>query len=291
MKVLLIDGDVLLYKAAIAAETEIDWGDGVISIHSDLAQTQNIIRGIINDLLECHDSDEFKIAMSSSSNFRKRIDPTYKAGRADSRKPVGFATTREWMIMEYGCREIEGLEADDILGVWATQKSLRGKSIICTIDKDLKQIPGTYHNIDSGETVEITAEEGHWYHMYQTLVGDRVDGFPGCPGVGDKTARKILEEAEGDLWPAVVKAYEKAHLTEADALVQARLARILQVSDINKQTKEPILWHPSASTAAATPQCRAPASPTKKKRITKSRGASASTQPRRNSTARAQTRK
>ena len=80
--------------------------------------------------------------------------------------------------------------------------------------------------------------------MKQTLTGDTVDCYPGCPGVGPVKAQRILDEDgdEYDLWLNVVMAFEKAGLTEEDALVQARLARILTTSDYNYDKEEPILW-------------------------------------------------
>ena len=81
-------------------------------------------------------------------------------------------------------------------------------------------------------------------HMKQTLMGDAVDCYPGCPGVGPVSARRILD-VDGDeyaVWLDVVAAFEKAGLTEEDTLVQARLARILQSSDYNYDKEKPILW-------------------------------------------------
>ena len=89
---------------------------------------------------------------------------------------------------------------------------------------------------------EITEEYADYFHLYQTLVGDTTDGYPGLKGIGDKRATALLEKEAS--WETVVKAYEKAGETEEDALVQARLARILRASDYNFETREPILWSP-----------------------------------------------
>ncbi len=61
--------------------------------------------------------------------------------------------------------------------------------------------------------------------------------------IGPKTASRLLDEAAN--WDTVVNAYEKAGLTEEDALVQARVARILRASDYDQSTQEPILWTPT----------------------------------------------
>jgi DNA polymerase-1 len=65
--------------------------------------------------------------------------------------------------------------------------------------------------------------------MYQTLVGDTSDGYPGCPGIGPVKAEKVLGMPPN--WQDVVGAYRAAKLTEADALVQARVARILRYGE------------------------------------------------------------
>ena len=72
-----------------------------------------------------------------------------------------------------------------------------------------------------------------------------MDNYPGCPGIGPVRAKRILADAD-DPWAAVVQAYEKKGLGEEDALLQARLARILQEDTWDQENKEPILWTPSS---------------------------------------------
>ena len=71
-----------------------------------------------------------------------------------------------------------------------------------------------------------------------------MDGYKGVPGVGAKGAEKLLTKAQGQEWEVIRGAYEKAGLTEEDALRNARLARILRPDEYNFTTKEPILWTP-----------------------------------------------
>ena len=82
--------------------------------------------------------------------------------------------------------------------------------------------------------------------MYQTLIGDRVDGYEGCKGIGDVTARKILgeigEKSLEEMWDLVKKTFEEKGFTEADALRNARMARILRVEDYDFKKKEVKLW-------------------------------------------------
>ena len=89
--------------------------------------------------------------------------------------------------------------------------------------------------------MEISLEQADRTHLTQALTGDITDGYSGCPGIGPKTAIKVLKEGD---WIEVVAAYEKVGLTEEDALIQARVARILRHGEYNKKTKEVKLWTP-----------------------------------------------
>ena len=69
----------------------------------------------------------------------------------------------------------------------------------------------------------------------------------------NKKAEKIFEE-KGYTWQAVVETFVEKELTEEDALVNARLARILQTSDYDHKNKEPILWTPPSDYEIRTKQ-------------------------------------
>ncbi|MGA1496056.1 MAG: phage exonuclease, partial [Rhodothermales bacterium] len=90
----------------------------------------------------------------------------------------------------------------------------------------------------------VTADEADHFHMMQTLCGDSTDGYAGCPGVGPKKAEAILNG--GSSWSAVVAAFEKAGLSAFEAIVQARVSRILRHGDFNPKTSEVRLWEPKA---------------------------------------------
>ncbi len=113
-------------------------------------------------------------------------------------------------------------------------------SIIISEDKDMLTVPGKLYR--GGELLTVTPEMARYQHMYQTLTGDATDGYPGCPGVGPKTAEKLLQGAPEGFWGVVVQAYEKAGLTEDDALLNARMAYILQAE--NWKDGEVKLWQP-----------------------------------------------
>lgn len=245
MKRLLIDADILLYQAASACQNETEWEPDVWSLTCDINEAKEMFDTNVFRLLntaELFGYGDYALCFSDRANFRKEIYPDYKGNRS-SRKPVGFVALREKLIGAYEGNVVTrpGIEADDCIGILATKPG--NDCLIWSLDKDLMQIPGR-HLVDEA-VVLVTQEDGDALFYRQTLTGDSVDNYPGCPGIGPVKADKLLGGGGG--WKAIVTAYEKAGLTEEDALVQARLARILQHSDWDTEQGEPILWTPTAT--------------------------------------------
>ena len=238
-RTLLIDGDIVAYRYSSTVEHEVDWGDDVWSLWSDAKEAKQLILQYLDHLVEATAADDFVFTFSDKDNFRKTIYPDYKSNRKGKRKPTCYKGVKTWLESEYESIDMPGLEGDDVMGILATSGQYE-ETVIVSEDKDMKTIPGLLWR--AAEMENISEEYADYYHLYQTLVGDATDGYKGCKGIGDKRATDIL--SKDPTWEAVVKAYEKAGQTEEEALVQARLARILRASDYNTQTKEPILWTP-----------------------------------------------
>jgi DNA polymerase-1 len=243
--IVIIDGDEFVFRATAALEQDIRWDEDNHVLYANEQQSWETFVGMVGRIHLRFEArrDDVVLCFTSSPNFRSQVDPTYKMHRTGSRKPMCYTAIRERADKDYKVRVLPGLEADDVMGIIATSPGKRPK-IIVSQDKDMKTIPTTVW--DGKDLHVITEEQADYMHMLQTLVGDTADGYKGCPKVGPVKAEKVLKEAEGALWGAVVKTYEKYGLTEADALVQARLARILRYSDWDSEKKEPILWTPSS---------------------------------------------
>jgi DNA polymerase-1 len=236
MTLLLIDGDIIAYKAAASAETPVNWGDGLWTLYSWEQDVAIRIEDQITKLLEAPVQD-CVVALSDKTNYRKDIAPYYKANRKDTRKPMLLGWAREYITDTYNTIMYKGLEADDVLGILGTKNT---DTIIWSEDKDLLTIPAK-HWID-GEVVEQSVEQADYQFFYQTLVGDATDNYKGCPSVGAITAKKILDVDCS--WDAVVKTYDSKFLSEEVALENARLARILRDGEYDTDTGEVYLWTP-----------------------------------------------
>lgn len=242
MRLGVIDADILAYQAAAAAEQAYDWGDGMWTLHSFESDAIAAFESALGRIKDRTEASKLVLAFSDKANWRKTVLATYKSNRVGVRKPMLLGFLKQYAEDRYDCRSIPTLEGDDVLGMIATAP-LKTDLVICSLDKDLKTIPAHHYNFGKDEFFTITEEEADHWHLLQTLTGDTTDGYAGCPGIGPKTAEKIL--ADGDGWEAVVKAYEKAGLSEEEALVQARVARILRHNEYDFTNQQVKLWTPN----------------------------------------------
>lgn len=235
MTTLLVDGDIVAYKAAASAETPIDWGDGVWTLHATEQDVIGSIKEFMGHLIAGSDCDDVVTCLTGSKNYRKDIASYYKENRVPKRKPMLLSFAKDFLYDNYNGRLEEGIEADDLLGILGSSED---DNLIWSADKDLLTIPAR-HFID-GQVVTINEEEADYHFFLQTLVGDSTDNYKGCPTIGEKTAKKLLEKDCS--WEAVVKQFEKKGLSKEVAIENARLARILRHGEYDFETKEVTLW-------------------------------------------------
>lgn len=165
----------------------------------------------------------------SSSNFRLDVATIlpYKGNRSGSTKPPKYQMLRDYLLDQYpdNVSLVRGMEADDQLAIDQYSKLSRivgssaidGKpytlvadeTIICTIDKDLKMVPGWHYNWNTDEKVFVTEVEGLRWFYKQMLTGDSTDNIKGLHGVGPKsTLLKYIDTCD-DEWMMAAHVYEE----------------------------------------------------------------------------------
>lgn len=245
----LVDADMSAFQSCAAVEHETNWGNDIWTLHADLADAIDHFETKLSYALEralntlaYNGGYTVRFCLSDRENYRKKLLPTYKANREGKRKPVCYRGLIDWLKDTYDVVQRPCLEADDCIGILATMQVNKGHSLILSGDKDMRCIPAYFYDYGREEFYQISESEANYWHLYQTLIGDTTDGYSGCPGVGPKTAQKLL--ADNPTWQTVVDQYTKKKLTEDDALTQARVARILRASDWDFARKEVKLWNP-----------------------------------------------
>jgi len=240
---LLIDGDILIYKIATSAEVATNWGD-LWTLHCDQKKCEAEVDIAIDDLGSNLEADDYVVCLTDKDNFRKDILPSYKDNRKAKRKPMVLGALREYVMKKHNGVVWKNLEADDVMGIMATEPTDE-KRIIVSIDKDMRTIPCKLSQ--DGMTVDdVPLKLANYWHMIQTLTGDKTDNYDGIDGVGIKTAEKLIMKytnvSHKDLWDIVQGIYKDKGYTEAEALQQARVAHICRHGDYNKKTGEVKLW-------------------------------------------------
>lgn len=246
-RLLLIDGDLFAYRNAAAAENGVNWGDGQWTLHADFDTASVNMKSEIDSLARKLHGEKIVVCLSDDEHSwrRERVFSGYKEHRDGVRKPMILADMKQFLRDEYEVKEKPTLEADDVMGIIATNPKLYPDyvKVIVSRDKDMQTIPGLLWHDDKLKT--ISQEFADRFHLLQTLIGDKADGYPGCPGIGPKRAEKIVEGG----WPAIVEAFEKGGKDEDYALQMARCARILRHQDWDYKIKEPKLWTPTVASS------------------------------------------
>ncbi len=146
--------------------------------------------------LACSESDLI-MYLSGDTNFRDGVATIkpYKGNRDKAHKPVHGPAIREYIKAHYETNVSEDEEADDVLGYSQYAMYLRDpySTVLCTVDKDIDMIPGMHYNFIKEESYYISDEQADKYFYIQLLTGDSTDNIPGLPGVGPKTASKMLD--------------------------------------------------------------------------------------------------
>lgn len=273
-KTLIIDGDGPIYNAAFRAEEDATFDGETYYAEANLENAKGFFRANIRELQDKFQADAI-ICLSCPSRryFRHDLYAPYKAPRGKVRRPLVLKALRDWVEDTYVISVKPGMEADDVVGILATADVIPGKRCVVSADKDLLQVPGPHIDLnDPSRTLfGVTPEEGVRNHYIQTLSGDQVDNYPGCPGIGAGRAAALVDrpvllspyqheiqrgpregesetrwksEPTDDIWAALVSHFVRAGKSEDDALTMARVAKILTADDYDFDTKTIKLWEP-----------------------------------------------
>lgn len=228
--VLHIDADTIAYGQCCVNNEDDDIDRGIIA---------KGMRRKMNSLMVAAGCDSYVCFLTTKTNFRDDLVDDYKGNRANVERPVNLNWAKNYLVKNFDCMFQDKLEADDLLGI----ESGPG-TVIWSIDKDLRQVPGLHLDDNTGQVIEITEEgtlkdlgkkiyfDGLAGFYFQCLTGDTTDNIVGCgkrvmaeyksgakagetywkrQGVGPKNALKILQDAEDSMLDAVIHEYKELH--------------------------------------------------------------------------------
>lgn len=252
----LLDGDIILYEAGFGAETS--W-EGEDSPPFDWA-AEKLDKTIANICAMVDATQPPILFLTGKTNFRYHIAKRTPYKARPGNKPFHYYNLKAYLKGIYDWRMVEGLEADDLMAI--EQTSRPGETIICTRDKDLRQVPGMHYgwelakqpsfgpeNVTELGRIELSADRkkivgtGSLFFFTQVLLGDRVDSIPGLDGCGPVKAFEILDgcQTSSDALKRVYGAYKKKYgiIGYREMLEQARLVYMIRKL---REDGSPILW-------------------------------------------------
>ena len=172
------------------------------------------ILGFCNTLKEIHDKEKptyLGVAFDHGKTFRHEAFPPYKAQRQETPEDIKLSVPYIKQVLEamnIPILQADGFEADDVIGTLATEAGRQGiETYMLTPDKDYGQLIGPNVKMfrprhGGGYDVIGEKEVAAKYGIASAsqvvdllaLMGDASDNYPGCPGVGEKTAVKLINQ-------------------------------------------------------------------------------------------------
>ena len=295
-RVALIDGDVVVYRAGYASQSNkhnVMDEDGDILASFDKKNDANdycelmamggtikprieteitpyghdevemIVNVMIKNIVNGSRSSEYHMFLSGSDNFRNELATIkeYKGTRKGKDKPIHYGYIREYIEEEHPTTLSNNAEADDYLAfnqypqfLKAKESKRRGdcQTVICTIDKDLRTVPGHHYNTTTQKLDWVSPRDANRFFTKQMLMGDSADNIPGISylsggskKIGPKTADKIIDGCRTitSLDKAVRGAYEEyvgenweVSLQEVGSLLWMQ-RKVGQEFDLNKWSR------------------------------------------------------
>ena len=207
----IIDADIVAYRSAAGTEGQ---------TQEDTKNKVDVLMNyIVNETVVFPTEDNLECYLTGSDNFRYDVAKTapYKGNRKDVPKPSNLPAARAYLQKKWGSVVSHGEEADDLIGIAATRNDPE-TTVVCTIDKDMLQLPCWHFNFVKNEWKYVGVEDGNKFFYTQILTGDSADNIKGIFRVGPVKAGKILEglTTEKQMYEACLEAYLEVKLDNPD---------------------------------------------------------------------------
>ena len=216
----------------------------------------------LNEVLTKEKPTHIGVAFDHGKTFRHDVFPEYKAQREETPEDIKLSVPLIKQVLEamrIPILQVDGFEADDIIGTIATRFGADGiDTFMLTPDKDYGQLIGPnvfmYRPRFGGGYETLGEKEVEAKYGIPTpaqvidllaLMGDSADNFPGCPGVGEKTAAKLInqfgsidnmlqhtEEIKGKLREKVENAVEDIKMSKFLATIQTDVPMNLELDEL-----------------------------------------------------------
>jgi DNA polymerase-1 len=220
----ILDGDIMMYRLCWT----VDPTSTIYTVHSHIDK-------YVTELLDKTGCSHYIgiLGINGSANPKYVIAPDYKRGRP-TEKPPHWTLVLNYLITKWKFVPIAACETDDAIALCAYHLK---DTIVVSADKDLLQIHGKHFImgvkrkgvvVREDKITTISKEEAELNYYKQLLSGDDVDNVKGIPGIGEKTALKLLKDKTSkEMNQIVIDKYIEIYKDQAADILNVTTALIM----------------------------------------------------------------
>lgn len=270
----LLDGDILVYEFGFVGQFKDESTGEVIMKNFDTVE-EHIDQKIKEIKEDCMSDEEplifltgdhhlakilnrrpawaeptVQVELLPSFRYKEAVTKEYKGNRKNE-KPLHYHNIRAYLLSRYECVISDGLEADDMMAIYLTKHP---DYILCTVDKDLRQVPGKHYSwaigarpglpvyeVDEFGTLELVNDRkklsatGVRSLFAQALMGDVVDNIQGIPKCGPVMAYNILSPCvtEMELFLATASKYREAFGSDWENKLREHMDLVYMIRELD----------------------------------------------------------
>ncbi len=225
--VALIDADSLMYFSSYGSEED--------QLLSETKLSEKIY-DILNILENNYNIEKYYVFVKGKNNFRYKLYADYKKNRPQ-KHPI-IDVLNQYLVENFSAIESHNAESDDYAYTYSQLPEYKGRTIICSVDKDMLQIPGLHYDYQKNKFHHISEETARYNLAIQMIMGDAADGIIGLRGYGIKKAEKIIRwgMTKFQCIKAILNEYQKNCKSPEEAKSLVRLHyKLLKLHEVDCQ--------------------------------------------------------
>ena len=238
-RLLIVDIESYLYKSITAAKIlhQDNIHKNIYYEAYDINKSILFLEDNLNRLMNTLQANSCELVIGSKHNFRKDINPNYKANRPS--KPPIYDIILGVVNQKFNPISLQNLEADDTCRILYEDKSFHPnlEKIIVSIDKDFFTVPCKFfRDLPNNELIDIDIDTAQYNLYKQIITGDKADHYEGIPGYGEVKAKKFLEFSRDE--KDIIKLFTDNGLTKEDYFKNKYMAQLISINQYNFKTGE-----------------------------------------------------
>lgn len=234
-RLLIVDIESYIYKSLTACKFLHEISKNIYTEAYYINKAIEYLEDNLNRLMDTLQASSCELVIGDTHNFRKDINPNYKANRPS--KPPIYDVILNRVKQKFNPISLKNLEGDDVCRILYEDDSYypNTEKIIVSIDKDFFSVPCKfYRDLPNGKLIDIDEDTAQYNQNKQIIMGDTSDNYKGILGYGEVKATKFLEFSREE--KEIIKLFETNGLTKDDYIMNYNMCHIVGIDDYDFNT-------------------------------------------------------